>query len=261
MNTRKFLLTGITLSVLVGLTACGGASDSTTVPTKGTTTTTTGPITAFGRSTGNTIVNGIEFNTANANIVVEGKANATKADLKVGMMVTIKASNTTASSISSKDEVEGVVTDPIPGGAITGDLTVMGQTVTIDDKTIFESYVDTITDAGMITQGNVIEVSGYSTGTGTITATRLEVKALAWDASMELEVSGTVAKNDAAAKTFEIGNLVVLYTNAMLKDIPNDTIADGMHVEVKSTEGLNADNQLVASKVELESNDSATEGD
>jgi len=245
MKKNIFKVSILSASVLIGLSACGGGNTNSNSNSDTQNSTTSGPITAFG----SIFVNSKEFDTSNASITIEGKP-AFESDLKVGMMVKVnKSSGNQAVSVNSNDVVEGIV-DATLNGNLTGDLSVMGQTVTVDSNTIFESKVMNITDASKIKIKNVVEVSGYSDGAGNITATRLEVKAEAFTSGMVLEVTGKVAMLDDVAKTFKIGNLEVLFTNAVLSDLPNGIIVSGLNVEVKSTEALNASNQLVASKVE-----------
>ena len=63
----------------------------------------------------------------------------------------------------------------------------MGQIVTVDEATIFESDVLGVTNMWDITADMVVEVSGYPTGDGTIFATRVEVER-ATHAGEEIEV-------------------------------------------------------------------------
>jgi hypothetical protein len=128
-------------------------------------------------------------------------------------------------------------------------MNIMGQIVNISSTTIFESDVPGITGTDQVVAGNVVEVSGYSSGDGTAFATRIEVK-LASHAGEEIEVKGII--ENLTATTFDIGGLTVNYSTAMLDDIPGGALVEGLYVEVKSTQGMNASGQLVASEVELE---------
>ncbi|MBI3777057.1 MAG: hypothetical protein HY273_16180, partial [Gammaproteobacteria bacterium] len=132
-----------------------------------------------------------------------------------------------------------------------GTLTVMGQTVNVDTTTIFKSKVSTITSMEMITAGNIVEVSGYTAGDGTIYATRVEVKKLAMEADDEIELKGVITDLDSTAKTFKIGMQLIDYSTAKLDDIPNGMLANDMYVEVKSKQMLTG-MVLIASKVELD---------
>jgi len=244
MNSKPLFLTSLSAAVLLGLSACGGSSSGTTTPQSANTT--SGPITAFG----SVIVNGKEYLTNNATIMVEGKS-ANESDLSVGMMVTIvKDSSGNAAAVHFDDDVEGVVTSGYDGTSKS--IEVMGLTVTTDANTIFESKESNITDFTMIVLGNVVEVSGYySTASSTIVATRVEVKALKFtpNGSDKLEVKGTVS--NLTSTTFTIGNMVVDFNNADLTDLPNG-LSNDLYVEVQSLDGLNGSGELIASKVELQ---------
>jgi len=83
-----------------------------------------------------------------------------------------------ATSIDISDELEGLVqSNSIPAGGNSGTLVIMGQSVTVDVNTLFESKVASITGIDQIAAGAIVEVNGYSDGTGTVFATRVEVKA------------------------------------------------------------------------------------
>lgn len=247
MSYKNFIRHGvISLGVAALLTACGGGSNSSS-NTTGTSSSTTGAITAFG----SVFVNGKEIETGNASIYMEGKP-AKESDLRVGMVVTVKEGNNgEASCINFDDELEGiVVSNSIVAPATTGSMNIMGQVVNIDANTIFESYVASITTYSDITPGNIVEVSGYSAGTGEVSATRIEVKADSLASySGDVELKGVVSNHNATALTFDIGTLSVDYSGAVLDDIT--AITDGMYVEVKSTSGL-VSGVLIASKVEHE---------
>ena len=232
------------VSAYMTLSACGGGSGSGS--SGSTQRSATGPITAFG----SVYVNGTRYNTDNADVYIEDSL-ASESDLRVGMMVTVvEDSNGDAASVSFDDDLEGIVT-----GVGAGTIEVMGQTVTVNSETIFESDVDTITDPTMIAVGNIIEVSGYSAGTGDITATRIEVKAENMDSyTGELEVKGVVVSHSAGTQKFNLGSMIVDYSSADLSDLPNG-ISDGLYVEVKSSAGL-VGGELIASRIEQESDGS-----
>lgn len=246
MEVRKLIVIGVTAGLLAAMTACGSGSGDSGVASSSKQI--TGAITAFG----SVYVNGNKYNTDNATVYVEGN-KASESDLRVGMMVTVKESSTgVAASIHFGDDVEGFV---ISNDILTdGTLDVMGQTVTVDSNTIFESHVLGVTTAAEINIGNIVEVSGSSSGLGNITATRLEVKAATLaeyliDHPNGIEVKGIVTAHDEVS-TFKIGEMVVDYSTADITDMPAGNW-DGLYVEAKSMQDLNA-GQLVASKVELE---------
>jgi len=254
MNKSYLGNIGIALSTAIFLAACGGGGSGTA-----TTTSYAGTITGFG----SVFVNGVEFDTTGSSISVDG-SSGTENDLKVGMQVTIKGSSNgstgTASSITFNDELEGlVISNSIASGQLTGDMNIMGQTVTLTSTTIFESKISGVTTPDQITAGMIVEVSGFSSGTGSVQATRIEVKAadLASYISMHaegIEVKGIVSNLDTNNMTFDLGGITVDYAGASVSGFSNG-IQDGLYVEVKSIQGLDTiTNNLVASEVELENN-------
>jgi len=164
----------------------------------------------------------------------------------------------TASHIEFSDEAQGtVISTNLTNGV--GTINVMGQTVTVDADTVFKSEVTTITTIDMLQAGNIVEVSGYSDGSGTIYATRIEVKSVSHTAGEEIEVKGKISNLDTTAMTFILGdpagtNLTVDYSGANLMNFPASGIADGQFVEVASTTDVTG-NQMTATKVEMQNAD------
>jgi hypothetical protein len=240
---------------IIGMAGCGGGGSSGGGGGAGSSQLTSGAITGFG----SVFVDGVEFETDGGTTysLDDGDDGPESEDeLEVGMVVmvtgTVNPDGVTgiANHIEYDDALEGIVLseaiDDVDG---TGTLNVMGQTVMVDALTLFESDVAAISRMGDIAADNVVEVSGYASGDGTIYATRVEVE-LASHAGEEIEVKGFM--EDLTATTFRIGSLTVDFSSAVLKDIPGDALAAGLYVEVKSTQGFNGLDQLVASKVELE---------
>ena len=233
----------------LGLSACNN-DKQTTISVAPVTKTTSGVITGFG----SVFINGVEYETDDAVFVVDGVEGGEEL-LKLGMVVSLDGSANAdgtgnALSIEFDDDVEGVVisTDIAMDG--TGTLNIMGVTVNIDEDTVFESKDATITTLSDVVAGNIIEVSGYSSGDGNVWATRVEVKSAVKEEGKEMEVKGTISLLDEIAKTFVLGSITVDYSGAELED--DFTIADDLFVEVKSEDGLDANGALLASKIELE---------
>lgn len=250
MNGLKMRATVIAVLGALGLAACGGSG---TTASSGATTTASGVITGFG----SVFVNGVEYETGGTSVSVDGVAGSEN-ELAVGMVVTIEGSvnpdgvTGTASHIEFSDELQGVVlANNIAPGASAGTLDIMGQTVSVTADTVFESKVAGITSVDLVAAGNIVEVSGYSDGKGSIYATLIEVKKAARDIGDEVEFKGVIQGLDTNNQTFLIGALTVDYSGADVSDLPNGLPADGLYVEVKSTDGI-AGGQLIASKVELE---------
>ena len=261
MKQKKIITTVFVSSFL--LSACGGGggnssggdTNNTVSNVAPTEKSSSGPITSFG----SIYVNGRRYDTSSSEVYVESESSS-ESELEVGMMVdVVEDDNGNAASVSYSNNLEGIVTtNNIASNETTGTLVIMGQTVTVDNKTIFESEVLSITTIDQIQAGNIVEVSGYVTSNSTITATRIEVEATDLTAYLssgedDIEIKGIVTEINSTAETFKLGTLTVNYAGALLDDLPNG-IQNDLYVEVKSIQGLNASDQLVASKVELEDN-------
>lgn len=253
MNYIKLIVIGASAGLIAGLAACGSGDSNNSVTTAAPARLVTGAITAFG----SVYVNGEKFDTDKAAVYIEN-SESSESELRVGMTVTVKSSTEgVAESIHFADDVEGVVIgDAVDNGDGTVSLDVMGQKVTANGDTIFESHVNGITKVAEIVDGNIVEVSGSSSGTGDILASRVEVKAADFASYMassdhdSIEVKGIVSGHNEIAETFSIGSMTVSYNGAIVDDMPTGNW-DGLYVEVKSTQDLNTDT-LLASKVELE---------
>lgn len=252
MKTMKH--TALALAVLgaIGLSGCGSSSSSGSTGGTGARAT-TGVITGFG----SVFVNGVEYETTGATFSLDDAAGS-EDGLAIGMVVTVEGevnsdgTTGTATSISFADDVEGLILSATLAADGTGTMNVMGQTVTITAGTRFESNVNSVTALAQLAAGNVVEVSGFSSGDGQIVATYIELKALAYTAGDDMEVKGTISNLDTTAKTFSLGDLVVYYNGADMSDIPSTGLANGLYVEAKSSDGFDLSNRLIASQVEVE---------
>ncbi len=242
---RKSLVSLAVIGAL-GLSACGGGGSGSSV-TSGSLS--SGVITGFG----SVFVNGIEYDTSGASIMVNG-IPANESDLAVGMVVnlhgTANANGTTGSALSVdyRDDLEGLVQQN--NYTASGTLTVMGLTVRVDNTTVFQSAVPAVTGFDTIQVGNIIEVSGNRLDSTTIQATRVEVKKASQNGD-EIEVKGVISM--LTATSFQIGTLTVDYSAAA--SLPTVTLSDGLFVEVKSIQGIDSlSGNLIASEIKLESN-------
>jgi hypothetical protein len=199
-----------------------------------------GPVTGFG----SVIVNGIAYDTSNADFTVDGEVS-TQSALNVGQVVLIKGSidddntNAVANSVEYEDVIEGPVT------SIVDEFTI----VTLGSQTV--RTADAIFDDGCGSQAHTafasVEVSGTVLGDGSIDASVVDCKAVL---DGEFEVNGVVSSlgND----TFMINQLVVNFTDkaAAIDNFPTaGTVSDGDPVEVKGTQ-VNGDDEFVATRVE-----------
>ena len=230
--------------VILVLTACADGGTSGTGLTSPTHTT-QGRITGFG----SLFVNGVEYDTKASTIIVEGVTQS-EDKLGVGMVVKINGSvnadgkTGVATTIDYSDELEGIV---LSIDAVAKTVNVMGQTVHVTADTLYAGKPDFSLAA--MKAGNVIEVSGYSSGHGDIHATRIEWKNEIF-AGQEGELKGVVANLNTSANTFTVGTLIIDYHLASV-DVPNG-LSNDLYIEIKSTSAP-VNNTFVATKIEVKS--------
>ena len=235
----------LALAIAVSLSACGGGGGGggggTSVASAsppgggggigGTGVTSSGTIDGFG----SIFVNGIEFETDDAEIFVDGERAGEDA-LRLGMVVQVNGSVNDDGVTGSADRV--VFDDEVQGPVETlefsqdGDsllLHVLGTAVIVERTgTVFE---DVRFDA--IAIGDVLEVSGFQDGDGRLRATRIEKKDDFVAGISEVERKGVIA--GLMGTQFRLGDLTVDFSGADLSGVPGGTLADGMQVEVRGT--------------------------
>jgi hypothetical protein len=193
-----------------------------------------GPITGFG----SVFVSGYEYDTGSTSMTVDGKSGS-QTDLKKGMIVLVNATLThnyetgdppqrTANTLVYEDTVEGVIQSVAPDGS---SIVVLGQTVLITTATIIDATVPGQNILSLIPGRDLVEVSGFVTGDGTIVGRLVDLKT----GSPDYEVKGFIKHHDAARMTFEIGSLTVDYHSADLSDMPNQSnnAWNGLLVDVR----------------------------
>ena len=210
--------------------------------TGNTATVVSGPITGFG----SIFVSGYEYDTGTTSMTVDGKPGS-QSDLKKGMVVLVNATLThnygtnnppqrTANTLVYEDTVEGVVQSVAPDGS---NLVVLGQTVSITSSTILDATIPGQNALNLVPGRDLVEVSGFVTGDGTIVGTFIELKTIDLKTGTpDYEVKGFIKHHDAAQKTFEIGSLTVDYRNAELKDMPSQSSNtwNGLLVDVRGSQ-------------------------
>jgi len=261
---RNWLLIAVALLVMFGLAACLGIGDLADGGIGGSGKS-YGPIIAFG----SIFVNGVEFETGAADIIIDGSPSL-DTNLKLGMVVmvtgefNVNGTTGTAVTVSYDDLVEGPMTSAV--NTTEKRFGVMYQDVFYTTSTIFENDEDL--QLGALTPSdlsvdNVLEISGLFDSAGRIRATRVEREALTYIPGPDevLEVHGLVANLDTTLQTFDIGLLAISYS-AVATSFDEGTIddlANGVLVEVKGdddpADGLEAD------RIEFEFEDFGNEGD
>ncbi len=249
MRSNFFCNVVLAAAIALAVSACGGG-DTTASGGTGGTGVSFGTVTDFG----SIFVNGVEFSTSGASIRRDDVV-ISESELRRGMVVEVRGSIANGSSGSATSvEVEEAVRGPVEsqlGTASAGTLVVLGQTVRVDDTTLFDN-----TSFAAITTGMLLEVHGQRRADGAIVATFIESK----NVVAAFVVRGTVAGHIAGAQTFMVGALTVNYgaVGTIIDDmpVPNGTNWNDVFVEVKGTSTgcatLPICGTLTATKVERE---------
>ncbi|THJ24886.1 MAG: hypothetical protein CAF45_003590 [Nitrospira sp. CG24E] len=232
---------------LLGGCGSGGGSSSPATGSASGSAASSGTITGFG----SVFVNGKKFEANGVEVRRDdGTPNrcdispANHCGLKEGMTVFVTGSfngnEHTADSVQQRDAVEGLVQSIAADGL---SLVVMGQTVLVDNTTIFDNNVTSVV-------GDNVEVNGHIRPNGVIQATFIEKKI----AGVTLKVRGFISGHVAATTTFQIGNLTVNYAGAIIGDMPSPSGNNwnDLFVEVKGTTFNSGTTTLTATKVEPE---------
>lgn len=240
VNFKSTLIPGLVASVLV-LTGCGGGGGSTDDPLDSVSS--RGIITGFG----SVYVNGVKYDTDNAEFEVDDDVNASEAALSVGQFVTVygsvDAGGTTgqASKVSYENEIKGPIANKTPDlvNPSTGTMEVLGLLILVNLDTRFD---DELTFADF-NDGDFAEISGFVTDTG-ITATYIEKQD-----SSEIEILGEIA--NLTDNTFDIRGVNIFYDGST--EIDDDAaLADGLYVEVKGMLDPADNTVVIAEKIDVE---------
>ncbi|GGY81132.1 DUF5666 domain-containing protein [Marinobacter zhanjiangensis] len=254
----KMILAGTLATTLV---ACGGGGGSSSDGGSGDTTasasgTSVGPVSGFG----SVYVNGTYFNTDDlGGSITSDDGLSLESELEKGMILQVKAdwdddrNEGRASRVEYDDTLRGALTaftwDEVEN---TGSLTVAGQTVVLDGRTVIKSVDDLATVAGAPANYRV-RVSAWRQGDGSFRASFVGIRPVAdrftGDDERETEVEGVIADLDRDTRTFTINGLQVDYQLAEFDDDLDgaDDLRDGLVVEV---EGYLSQGVLMAREIE-----------
>lgn len=245
MNISKIGKLAAAAALLLTIYACGGGGGGggTTVGGGGT----GGSGISFGSVSqfGSIWVNGVRFSTDSVSFTRNGVTSTmddsqVRAALKLGMVVEVQgtiASSTSgsATTVVVKEAVRGPVETKSGTLGTNATLIVLGQTVRVDDTTLFDSGFS----FGTIVRGDLLEVHGQRNNDGTIAATFIERKI----PPLVFEVRGPITGHSAATQTFTIGALTVNYAApAIINNMPAPSGSNwiGLFVEAKGpSTGLN----------------------
>lgn len=209
------------------LAGCGGGGGSSS-----TTSFAYGPISGFG----SIIVNGVRFDDSSSSVRSEDdddNPGRHRSDLRLGMVVAIQGGPITSDGTGHRSRAGEIrfgseLVGPVVGTPDVANkrFTLLGQTVQVGDKTIFDNSSNpALASINDISAGNVLEVHGvFNATSNAYDATRIERKS----GATLFKIRGAVAA--LTASTFRIGNELISYP-AGLK-LPNP-FAEGQIVRVK----------------------------
>ena len=221
---------GLSLLTALAIVACGGGSDLAGVGSGGTGSFSIGTITGFG----SVFVNGQRYDDVNASVSDEdGPRN--RADLRLGMVVTVQGSvstsgSATASSIAFDSELLG----PVEVGSVNPSsktFAILGQTVVVAAGTVFDAQLPM--GLSSIRAGQTLEVHGFVNSI----ANTLQAGFIAPSNSPgKYKIGGTVSSLQNGARTFRIGSVAVSYAGLDGPGFPQG-LADGVFVKVRLAPG------------------------
>ena len=215
----------------------GGGIDGTGIISQG-------PISSYG----SIVVNGTEFDTSGAEIIVDEQSKGVgdqvvRSNLKIGMVVTVEGISyddqkiARAARVIYHENLQGPVESVESIDPSTKKLTVLGQIVLMNALTRFEA-----TDLNTLAPGDVISVSGFFNDQGDIWATFLQRRDhLA--AGPVYKVTGYVVDLNTNLEFFAINGLRVVFSRAIVNGLPDSRLVQGLFVEVEGT--LDADSGIL----------------
>lgn len=244
----RFALTSVMAGSLV---ACGGGGSDSSGSGSASTGTSVGPVSGFG----SVYVNGTRFETNGS--VASDDGISREGQLEKGMIVKIRGSwaddgQGRADRLDYDDSVRGPLQaaswDDVEG---VGTLQVAGQSIVIDDQTVFRGATPvTLADAAADTYQ--VRVSAWRLDNGSFRASYVGAKLIGddFDDVNEVEVEGEITGLDAQLQTFQINGIEVDYRSAELgDDLDQADLDDGLIVEV---EGFIENGVLIAEEIDGE---------
>lgn len=214
--------------VAVHLAACGGGgsggTDSGTGSTDGQALFASGVV----HGLGTIAVNGASFDDSAATVTGDDGQPLDSGALQLGMVVDVQATSATgtapapASAIRVRSEIEGPVAAI---DAAAGSLTVLGQRVSVNEATVFDSELGG--GLAQLRANDIVEVYGFRGADGIVVATRIEREDRDED---DYKLRGVISGLDTAARRLRIGGLEISYAGATT--LPA-ILADGQQVRVE----------------------------
>ena len=245
----------LVLVAALGLAACGGGSAG---PIAGGGISGTGkPGVKFGdvqTATGIT-VGGTTFQTTTAAVTIGG-APATVGDIRDGHVALVEGLIDGASGTAGRITIEDVVAGTLSAKPSPSTLTVQGQVVEVDERTLYGSGISPASPDGLLID-DLLRVWGFVKASGRVLATRIErTGSLA-----ERRVVGEAASVNTALHTFSIGGQAIDYSAADVSKLTGGHPVDGQVVQVRGPSQLGAGGVLSATRVEAVPLDDAEDND
>jgi hypothetical protein len=211
--TATPFLRALALALALVLAACGGGGGGI-----GGTGIDTGV--AYGQITGfgSVWVNGVEYRTDGATLVLDGRS-VTQADLRVGMVAQVQAELGSARATAVR--VHSAIKGRVEAVAVDGSLTVMGQLVRVDADTAFSP-------GARPRVGDLVDVHGLPEAGGIVRTSFVQSRAAPDDPAFV--VTGFVAGQDGTRLT--VGALQVETGGADVGAMPGGSWV-GRLVEVR----------------------------
>ncbi len=243
----KIAMTGALAGVLA---ACGGGGSGSSSASGTSSGTSVGAISGFG----SVFVNGTRFETSGS--VTSNDGLEREDQLRKGMILKVQG--------DWEDEGEGradrIIYDDTLRGPLTamnwdevaraGSLTMLGQTISLDSRTVFRGATPTAIAANPDQFRG--RVSAWRLDDGSFRASFVGVRAIGsdFDDVNEVELEGVVANLDTGAETFTINGAQIDYTSAVGDDdFSIDDLENGLVVEV---EGVLAGTIVMAQQIDKE---------
>lgn len=227
--------------------ACGGGGSSIADGGIRGTGKSVGPVSGFG----SVIVNGVRYDTDQAQFIVDDDELAVQDDLSEGMLVIVDVSegdDDRAERVRYSDDLRGPVTgtfDPL-----SNRLEVLGQTVRFDGATVFRGLAQANPPSGQA----YVSVSGWYLDSGEFLASYVRFRSVFDAQTDDVKVSGKIDGFNGDDISFQIGSLRVVYNLAdeIEMDDDRDNLIpqedEGAFVEVEGF--LDGTGALVADEIE-----------
>ena len=243
---------GITaLVLLLFLTACSGGSDSSVASSDGGIEGTGAPVASAGAisSFGSVFVNGIEYDTNTADIIIDDETAQPESALKLGMLVLVRGTRSSSELTGNATSItfETKLIGPASSVAITeesGSLTILGVNVLITEETVIDAAT-----LATLNNGQVLSISGFSLDND-IVATRIDLLSDDYTDGERLEFEGEIAELDSSNLRFRINTQWVDYSAATILPASLENLELGQLVDVRGN-GFDSGNRLLATRIKV----------